>query len=328
MIREATIALVLLAVMIGLSSGGTLGAIAPSHSPSIPAAVCSGPAATGGLAHSPVLTCAGPMVAKATAHAKYITTISPGSSSSIISVGSGIYIEDWSNGSLYHWSKSLGLTFVTTAPSGGVFDGYWGMADGTVGGIFAIYLISFTAEGLYACAGATATGCSSLSAFIPLPATFCSKMPAGYCHPDGLAFYNGNLYYADLSSDVEVELYGATGFTSAAIYHTFPSGAEPDGIFIDSSGNHWIADASCSGHVYKDGVLYKSVGDELESIAVVKGNVYVGDNGICHGTVGHIANLTSGKSLPTVKGAGAFEVPTFSTNFYFTYYSVTSVYKA
>ncbi|HXZ89995.1 MAG TPA: hypothetical protein VEG61_02935 [Candidatus Dormibacteraeota bacterium] len=208
-----------------------------------------------------------------------------------VATGSGgQFFSRWDTGSLWFYNKSSKrCTFVHAAPPGGACSagsncGYVGIAS--KGSLVA--LISWGLGGLWTCIFSSATGkCSSVSAFIRLPGTFCSSTSSGFCNPDGAAFdISGNLWYADIVNGVEVELTATSHFkhVGATLYY----GAPIDGVAIDpATGNQWVSDYTCAGDVYENGGLVSQAGDAIGSIALSNLNpshtthVYVGVTAAC-----------------------------------------------
>jgi hypothetical protein len=112
-----------------------------------------------------------------------------------------------------------------------------------------------------------------------------------YCYPIGQAFDKaGNLWYVDFWQGWEVELTKASHYSKVGTYRsdcTYGLGCELVGIVIDSAGNHWVSDYSCTGNVYENGLVKFSAGDELWGIGIStlnpskKAHLYVAVDNYC-----------------------------------------------
>jgi hypothetical protein len=154
-------------------------------------------------------------------------------------------------------------------------------------------------------------------------------MIAGSCDPIGLAFdKKGNLWYVDLENAVEVELTKASGYSKVGAtrsYCSYGLGCELAGIVIDSAGNHWVTDFSCTGNVYKNGKIVFTAGDELWGITISTlnpskmANLYVAVTNACgnypYPFVGDASDFTI---LPHPYTTGGDAMPGISTQLYFT----------
>jgi len=242
----------------------------------------------------------------------------------------GQFIEDWYTGSLWFYNtatKTCGL--LQHAPAGAAGDGYFGIA--VKGSLVA--LISWDMEGLWTCKySSTLHKCTSVSSFIPLPSTFCASMPYGYCNPDGIAFDKGkNLWYVDIVNAVEVELTMASNYLQVGT--TYSYGSRLVGITIDSSGNHWVVDNTCSGNLYKNGVWKGSNGDDVEAIAISTINpehtaqIYVTVENAC-GNYAYpfVGDMNDAVILPHPYSSGADAMNGISTKLYFTDWSYDFVW--
>jgi hypothetical protein len=249
-------------------------------------------------------------------------------------------VEDYDSGNVY-WCKSGSENQVDGAPGGNIGQGFNGMAGVSTGfgTVLAIDLGSFGESGAipaYFCVGAVPMSanfpyCSISGNFVAgLGAgttPFCKNQPKGNCYPDGVALDKKlNFYYADHQNMDVVKCTYASQYQSCSVLKSLTPYA-PDNLFIDSSGNIWVSDSSCTGNVWKDSggvwtVKYK-VGDFLDAITMSSANptktphLYVADTGLCSDTAAHIIDLTDGKSLPT-PFAFATDIPGLSTGLQFT----------
>jgi len=133
-----------------------------------------------------------------------------------------------------------------------------------------------------------------------------------------------NLWYADDPNEQEVELTAVSHYKSVGTVHSFSTPVID--VAIDSHGNHWVVDQSCSGNLYENGVVMATAGDALSSIAISTQNpshtahLYVGVTGLCGNFafpfIGDISDFTA---LPSPFSPGAnFNLPGISTLLYFT----------
>ncbi|HXZ90161.1 MAG TPA: hypothetical protein VEG61_03765 [Candidatus Dormibacteraeota bacterium] len=254
---------------------------------------------------------------------------SPGTPGGIATGPGGQFIEDWNTGNLWFYSTATKkCTLIQKPPKGATAKGYWELA--VTGSLVA--LISFDAEGLWTCIYSSGV-CTTVSNFIPLRSKFCASMPAGYCNPNGLAFdKNGNLWYVDVVNSVEVELTAASNYSAVGIVNYYGPGYTPPafsgliGIAIDSKGNHWVVDFSCSGNLYKNGVYTgASNGDDVEGITISKNNpyhtahIYVTVTNFCGNYPGpFVGDMSDHMILPSPYSSGSDEMPGISTLLYFT----------
>jgi DNA-binding beta-propeller fold protein YncE len=157
-------------------------------------------------------------------------------------------------------------------------------------------------------------------------------MAVGYCYPVGLAFDKaGNLWYVDYLQGWEVELTKASHYSkvgSTPRICTPGLGCDLIDIVIDSAGNHWVSDYSCTGNVYENGVVKFSAGDMLWGIQIStlnpskKAHLYVAVTNKCgnypYPFVGDVSDLTI---LPHPCTTGADIMFAISTLLYFTDYT-------
>jgi len=259
----------------------------------------------------------------------------------IATVPGGQLIEDWYTGNLWFYSTATKTcTLIQTAPSAASGGGYWGMAVK----VPLVALISWMKLGLWICTYSSATHtCTSTSAFIPLPASFCASMPAHKCTPDGAAFdLSNNLWYVDPNSGVEVELTAASHYSTVGFFSSYTDNLNciPDqtcaplvGLTIDSAGNHWVVDLSCAGNVYENGIWQFSVGDDLTADQISTLNptntahLYLAVSNDCGNyPFPFVGEPTKGIILPHPWSSGADEMPGISTLLYFTDVSLDYVW--
>jgi hypothetical protein len=128
---------------------------------------------------------------------------------------------------------------------------------------------------------------------------------------------------------MEVELtkashYSAVGGTRSIC--SVGTGCYLAGIVIDSAGNHWVSDYSCTGNVYENGVVKFSAGDALYGIQIStlnpskKAHLYVAVTDGCYNYpypfVGDVSDLMI---LPHPYNTKVFDwMPGLSTLLYFT----------
>jgi hypothetical protein len=218
----------------------------------------------------------------------------------------GVFVEDSNTGDLL-WCGMVEPIIIATPPAGGAGSGYYtGMAGvKTSLGLVLVLDSIVSPTGMWFCEGATPSGCSIQSTFITFPSAFCASQPTGVCHPNGIALDGKlNIYYADgMNADV-VKCTYASAYQSCTVLE-YLTGFAPVGIFRTSSGDLWVSDVSCSGEVWKNGVVQFTVFEALDSITISSSNpsksphVYVGVSGLCTSTAAHIQDLTDGKPLPT-----------------------------
>ena len=271
-----------------------------------------------------------PTLATAASGPKHILSTYPDYIGGVVAGAGGVFFVDNSNGYLHHWDSAHGDTFAAYPPPEGAGGDYWGIAAKSFSGLgLRVVVMSSTLRGLYFCNGVTYNSATSCSGFIPLMPSICSLLPTGNCNPFGIAFDKaGNLWYADPTNDMECELNKDTGYTSFVGYPNYincisePVGAAPEGIFIDSNGNHWLADASCNGDVIENGATLFSIGESMQSIVLSNKNpipsfhIYVGVTGICGSTPAYIKDLNDGTHLGVLSGPA--QIPGIATNLYFT----------
>ena len=257
----------------------------------------------------------------------------------IYAIGTGVYVEDWDTGNLM-WCGKDGSQFIVESPpldGGGL--GYTGMAGVNTGLGLVLVLVSWSADagpGLWFCFGATpvqSSGCAFQSAFILLPSSFCATLKTGTCSPGGIALDSAlNVYYTDFANAVVVKCSLLSANQHCAVIETLSR--KPFGLYRNpATGDLWVSDDSCTGYVWKNGVVQYTLNDELEGITISSANptktphVYVADTEFCSLTApAHIQDLTDGKSLHTPL-TGAEEILGITTGLQFTAFDTGDVWS-
>jgi hypothetical protein len=262
-----------------------------------------------------------------------VCSIPSGYPAGIAAVAGGQIIEDFYSGNLWFYrtaTKTCTIVQSSVAPD----EYYYELAAAKIPSTtnYLVAVMSAEPAGLWLC---TLTSlpferCKSVSAFIPLPSSFCATTTAGSCYPVGIAFdLKGNLWFVDYYNAMEVELTKASGFSQVGatrIYCTFGTGCALVGIVIDSAGNHWVSDYSCAGNVWMNGVIVFSAGDQLWGITISSLNpayaphLYVAVDNYCgnypYPFVGDATDLVI---LPHPYNTHIFDfMPAISTQLYFT----------
>ena len=138
---------------------------------------------------------------------------------------------------------------------------------------------------------------------------------------------NGNLWYADLDNGMEVELTKASHYSVVGNTRSdcvAGTGCMLSQIVIDSAGNHWVTDASCTGNLYENGQVKLSAGDALEGVAIStlnpshQAHVYVAVTNFCGNyPFGFIGDTTDLYILPYPYSSGSLDAPGLTTLLYF-----------
>ncbi|MDA4130710.1 MAG: hypothetical protein OK457_08055 [Thaumarchaeota archaeon] len=224
---------------------------------------------------------------------------------------SGAFVEGYDTGNIYFCSGGTSKK-IATPPLGGSSPGYFGMgAIKTSSNGLVLVLVSGFLQGLWLCKHATTSGWGSKSAFIKLPAAFCSSQPQTFCDPLGTALDKSlNLYYVDALNGELVECTASSGYQSCTVLpgSSALAGHTPYGLFILGS-EFYVVDGSCAGYIWAGtssslGII-ASLGDLLDGITVSNKNpshsphIYVAVSGSCTSTAAHILDFNDMKSLPT-----------------------------
>jgi len=241
----------------------------------------------------------------------------------IATVTGGQLIADYITGDLWFYNTAKKTcTMIQTPPTGFPSPAFsWGLAvTGT------LVAVSSETGVLYTCTYSSTTHtCGKESSLITISPTFCTAESFEKCNPNGMAFDKSkNLWYADSQNYQEVELTKASHYSSVGTVNSFST--EVVAVAIDSGGNHWVVDQSCSGNLYENGVVMATAGDALSSVAISTQNpshtahFYVGVTNLCLNYaspfIGDISDFTALPS-PFSSGVG-FNLPGISTLLYFT----------
>lgn len=243
----------------------------------------------------------------------------------------GAFVEDFSTGDIDLCGGGGPATVIAAPPMGASGQYYLGMGavmTKTQGLVFA--LMNNVMQGFWLCYGASTSGCTSESAFISLPSTFCKNEAIGICTPQGTALDKSlNLYYVDNNNAKLVECTASSSYTSCTNLGASSalSGSSPVGLYLKGT-TFYIADSSCSGKVWKGTrtslSLIGSVGDALTGITVSTKNpmkslhVYVTDQGSCKNVAAHVYDVTDKKPLPTPFTSTGTRLGTVDSNLQFT----------
>ena len=212
------------------------------------------------------------------------------------------YVENYSDGNLSVCGAGTDRT-VAAPPSGFAGTGYDGLAGLKISGELDLLLISWAIDSGWYCLGASTAGCASTAGF-SLPSTFCAAQPIGTCHPNGLVLSKSKGFtYVDSGN---AEMVTCTADAASCVVDAatnYFSGFEPVGIAQNGS-TLYVSDLSCTGWVWSGSASsmsrVKSIGDSLEGITVHDGSLYVGDNGACTDSKGHVVDVSTGAALPTL----------------------------
>jgi len=239
--------------------------------------------------------------------------------------GGQVFVDYYTGNWWFYSTASKTCSLIQTPPPGHSTSESFGVA--AKGSLVAT--ISIRAEGLWTCTLTSSDLCKSSPVFVSLPSSFCSTMTSGFCDPLALAFdKTGNLWYTDAIQGWEVELTKASGYSKVGATRSYCSpglGCELEGMVIDSAGNHWVSDHSCTGNVYENGKIVFSAGDLLWGITISslnpskKAHLYVAVTNACgnypYPFVGDATDLTI---LPHPYSSGSDYMCGISTQLYFT----------
>jgi hypothetical protein len=244
----------------------------------------------------------------------------------------GVFLEDYDTGDLL-WCNSGHSSVIATPPTGGSNFCYFGMA-GMSTSLGLVLVLDTCYNGFWFCLGATQTGCAIESAFMTFPSGFCSTMTSGTCDPDGIALDKKlNIYYTDQTNLKVVECTNASHYQSCTVLENL--GGTPSFLFRDGSGNLWVSDQSCSGFVWKNGVLQYTLNDKTGAMTISSSNpsktahLYLAISGSC-GTFPYsfIFDITDGKQLPTPFSPSTTTlIPGLTPSLQFSAFNNGTVYK-
>jgi hypothetical protein len=169
-----------------------------------------------------------------------------------------------------------------------------------------ILVADYAFGGFFFCIGASPTGCSIESAYVNITASYCESTGAGSCGNQGIALDSKlNVYVVDETNNDIFKCTYASAYKTCTVVEPSSdfAGSEVVYIFRDASGNLWVDDFGCNGHVWENGLLKYTVGESLYGITESKANpsktehVYVSLTGNCGNLSPSIKDLNDGKFL-------------------------------
>jgi hypothetical protein len=245
----------------------------------------------------------------------------------------GAYFEDDLTGNLYWCAKGTTHLVADSAFTSQPYEHMAGIVNKTYGLVLVLDLAWTGTPGFWFCYGASSTLCISQSNFISLPTTFCSKMPAGSCLPEGIALDGKlNVYYVDGQNKVVVKCTSVSNYQKCKVIETLSD--EPTNLFRDTHGNIWVTDYGCLGDVWENGVLQYSLSDSVGAITISSSNpsksphLYLAINAGCgFYSMSFIFDVTDGNIVSAFTST-THDMLGFSTGLQFTDVYDASVYQA
>ena len=246
----------------------------------------------------------------------------------------GVYVEyDIGTVEMFlSYCSSKGISSVAYPPSGAPawnYSSMGGVSTSLLGTVLA--LDSNNPPGFWLCEGVRTTGCNIESTYITLPSGFCSAQPTAKCDMQGIALdKNLNVYYADPANAEVVKCTLSSGYQTCTVIEKLS--AKPTSIFRASSGEIWVTDASCSGNVWKNGVLQYSLSDSLGGITMSSSNpsktshLYFAIQATCgFYSYAFVFDKTDDQALPS-PFSGSAQIPFITTKLQFTTGNSETVY--